>query len=456
MNSNAISVFDSYMYSPLFTQNDMKKIWSEQHQIECWLHFEKIIAKVQSELEIIPKEAQIAIWQACDSFVPDWKRLSKDTEFVGMPIKPLIDQIADNGGELVKRYLHWGCTTQDLLDTALAMRLKETLLIIQHQLTLLGEQIVEHTEKHKRTVMVARTNAIDASATTWGLQVSSYLNEINRHLKRLYDLFPRAITGMFGGAVGNLASVGRDGMIVRERLCSELGLSEPKGLNNACQDQNVETIQFFALIHGTLGRLANDIELMCRTPIFEVCEGKEGGGSSTMPHKINPRDSNMLQTLSRLGWGYANTALSMLDQQDVRSASMRMLSWQIIPEASMAVSTALSRALRLIKKLNVHPERMRDNFNASYNFIMSEAVMMALAQKIGRQPAYKLIQQVLVHNPHNLTLADLLKNHIEIRQYLTDDEIEQACDPLNYLGCNDELISESVQSFKKLMQQRVK
>ncbi|OOF46216.1 adenylosuccinate lyase [Rodentibacter trehalosifermentans] len=453
MQSHAISVFDSYMYSPLFAQTEMKEIWSEQSQIQCWLAFEKVIAKVQSELDIIPKEAQIAIWQACDNFVLDWKRLSDETESVGMPIKPLIDQISEQGGALVKQYLHWGCTTQDLLDTALAMRLKEALVILQNQLVMLGEALAEHAEEHRKTVMVARTNAVDASATTWGLQVSSYLNEINRHLKRLQELFPRAITGMFGGGVGNLASVGNKGMAVREKLCAELGLSEPCGLNNACQDHNVEIIQFFALIHGTTCRLANDVELMCRTPIFEASEGKKGGGSSTMPHKTNPRDCNMIQMLSRLGWGYANTAANLLDQQDVRSASMRMLNWKIIPEACMAVSTALFRALRLIKKLQVHPERMRANFNASCNFIMSEAVMMALAKKIGRQPAYKLIQQVLAHNQNNLMMAELLKQHTEIKQYLTDDEIDQACEPLNYLGCNDELITESIRYFRQLTQQ---
>ncbi|SUT90893.1 MULTISPECIES: class-II fumarase/aspartase family protein [Actinobacillus] len=447
---SAISVFDTYMYSPLFTQTEMKKIWSEEYQIKCWLQFEKTVAKVQAKLGIIPYEAVPAIQLACDNLIIDWLRLSEETQVVGMPIKPIIDQITDNGDELVKKYLHWGCTTQDLLDSSLAIRLRESLILIRNQLINLGEQLEDSILKHQHTVMVARTNAIDASATTWGLQVSSYLNEICRHIIRLDQLYPRVIVGMYGGAVGNLASVGDLGMEVRNQLCIELGLAVPKGLNNASQDQNVEVIQFFALIHGTLCRIANDIEIMCRTPIYEASEGQKGGGSSTMPHKTNPRDCNMLQTLSRMGWMYASGAPNMLDQQDVRSASMRMLSWNMMPEACLAISTALCRAEQLFKNLIINTDRMRENFNASYYFIMSESVMMTLADKIGRQSAYKLMQKVLSGNNKLQSMMDLLLCNQEINKVLSADEIMSACEPMNYLGCNDQLIQESLVSFNQL------
>ena len=448
--SSAISVFDTYMYSPLFSQNEMKHIWSEQYQIDCWLKFEKAIAIVQAKLGIIPMDAADAIQYVCDNLEINWPRLSADTLHVGMPIKPIIDQIAEQENELVKKYLLWGCTTQDLLDSALAMRLRETLILIRAQLVNLGDQLVTSINEYQHTVMVARTNAIDASATTWGLQLSSYLNEIGRHIERLDALYPRAITGMFGGAVGNLASVGEQGIQVRKLLCQELGLTEPIGLNNASQDQNVEVIQFFSLIHGTLCRIANDIEVMSRTPIFEASEGKKGGGSSTMPHKTNPRDCNMLQTLSRMGWMYAAGAPNMLDQQDVRSASMRMLSWNMMPEASLAVSTALQRAEQLIKNLVVNTEKMKENFHASYYFIMSEAVMMALANKIGRQPAYKLMNNLLSKHDKKRSMIDLLLDAPEITNVLTKDEIIQACEPSNYLGCNDQLIQETLLYFKQV------
>lgn len=442
-----ISVFDSALYSPLFTQAEMKVVWSDENLIQSWLTFETSIAKVQATLGLIPQQAVIAIEQVCSLQNIDWARLLRDTQVVGMAIKPLIDQLSEQGGETVKKYLHWGCTTQDLLDTSLAMRLKQTLIIVRTQLVALGEQLRDMALVHKRTVMVARTNAMDALPTTWGLHVSGYLQEISRHIIRLDDMYPRVIKGMYGGAVGNLSSIGAVGLEVRKQLFLELGLTEPKGLGNASLDSIAEVIQFFALIHGTLARMANDIETMGRASIAEVREGEAGGGSSTMPHKANPRAANMMQTLSRMGWMYASAAPNLMDQQDVRSASMRVLNWSIVPEASLAVSTALERAERLFANLIVDEKQMASNFAASRYFIMSEAVMMAAASKVGRGESYNKIKSAIAHAPKEGDLASILKRDPQVMAILTSAEIDLACDPTRYLGCNDELISETLDEF---------
>lgn len=442
-----ISVFDSALYSPLFTQAEMKVVWSDENLIQSWLTFETSIAKVQATLGLIPQQAVIAIEQVCSLQNIDWARLSRDTQVVGMAIKPLIDQLSEQGGETVKKYLHWGCTTQDLLDTSLAMRLKQTLIIVRTQLVALGEQLRDMALVHKRTVMVARTNAMDALPTTWGLHVSGYLQEISRHIIRLDDMYPRVIKGMYGGAVGNLSSIGAVGLEVRKQLFLELGLTEPKGLGNASLDSIAEVIQFFALIHGTLARMANDIETMGRASIAEVREGEAGGGSSTMPHKANPRAANMIQTLSRMGWMYASAAPNLMDQHDVRSASMRVLNWSIVPEASLAVSTALERAERLFANLIVDKKQMVSNFAASRYFIMSEAVMMAAASKVGRGESYNKIKSAIAHAPKEGDLASILKQDPNVMTILTSAEIDLACDPTRYLGCNDELISETLDEF---------
>ncbi|HAD42959.1 MAG TPA: adenylosuccinate lyase family protein [Plesiomonas shigelloides] len=442
-----ISVFDSALYSPLFTQAEMKAVWSDENLIQSWLTFETSIAKVQATLGLIPQQAVIAIEQVCSLQNIDWARLSRDTQVVGMAIKPLIDQLSEQGGETVKKYLHWGCTTQDLLDTSLAMRLKQTLIIVRTQLVALGEQLRDMALVHKRTVMVARTNAMDALPTTWGLHVSGYLQEISRHIIRLDDMYPRVIKGMYGGAVGNLSSIGAVGLEVRKQLFLELGLTEPKGLGNASLDSIAEVIQFFALIHGTLARMANDIETMGRASIAEVREGEAGGGSSTMPHKANPRAANMIQTLSRMGWMYASAAPNLMDQHDVRSASMRVLNWSIVPEASLAVSTALERAERLFVNLIVDEKQMASNFAASRYFIMSEAVMMAAASKVGRGESYNKIKSAIAHAPKEGDLASILKQDPDVMAILTSAEIDLACDPTRYLGCNDELINETLDEF---------
>lgn len=447
MHGSNISVFDSTLYSPLFTQADMKKVWSDENLIQTWLTLEVSMAKVQAELGLIPQQAIASIEQVCDLKNVDWLRLSQDTQVVGMAIKPLVDQLSDMGDEYVKKYLHWGGTTQDLLDTSLAMRVKQSLNIIRQQLLALGEQLKLMALAHRKTVMVARTNSMDALPTTWGLHVSSYLQEVTRHLIRLDQLYARATTGMYGGAIGNFSSIGEQGLEVRKGLFVELGLNEPKGFGNASCDHIVELVQFFALIHGTLCRIANDTEMMGRVSIGEVREGEGGGGSSTMPHKANPRAANMIKTLSRMGWMYASGAPSLMDQMDVRSASMRVLSWSLIPEASLAVATSLERAERLIAHLIINEERMLANFADSRNFIMSEAVMMKAAEKVGRGDGYQQLKKAIANAPDSGDLATVLKQNKEVSAILTAEEIDAACDPKNYLGCNDALLDEAVELF---------
>lgn len=450
MYGKQTTVFDSDLYSSLFTDEQMREIWTDDNLLRCWLRFESTVARVQSDLGIIPQQAADEIEQACRELKLDWQALAQSTQSVGMAIKPLIDQVSAFGSPLVSQYLHWGCTTQDLLDSGLAMRLQQTLQLLHKQLLNVGEELKSMAIRHSRTVMVARTNSVDASPTTWGLQVSSYLTEVNRHLVRLQQVYPRAITGLFGGAVGNLASVGSQEMEMRERLMLALGLNVPCGINNASQDTIVEVVQFFALIHGTLCRLANDVETMGRAPIAEVWEGEGGGGSSTMPHKSNPRASNMIQTLARMGWMYASGAPAMLDQQDVRAASMRVLNWTILPEASNVLSTSLKRAEKLLSHLIVNEEKMRENFASSKYFIMSESLTMKLAAKVGRKSAYNLVKEILKHANGEQNFMDIVQSSPDIRNSLSLAEIAEACEPMSYIGCNNELIIETIAEFERV------
>ncbi|WP_413112160.1 adenylosuccinate lyase family protein [Thaumasiovibrio sp. DFM-14] len=449
MNPMNVSVFDSALYSPLFSQKEMKEIWSDEQLVAAWLCFETHIADIQANLGIIPQDAAYAIKQAATTDAIDWSRLATETAHVGMAIKPVIDQISEHPNPLVKQYLHWGCTTQDLLDSGQAMRLKRALALIRTQIVELIHSLINMADNHRNTVMVARTNSQDALPTTWGLQVASYLTEMTRNLQRIDELAPRAIMGLYGGAVGNLSSIGPQGLEVRNRLMESLGLTQPIGLWNASLDGMVETIQCFAIVHGTLCRIANDIELMSRAPLGEVREGEGGGGSSTMPHKANPRACNMIQTLSRMGWMYASGAPNLMDQQDVRAASMRVLNWSLVPESCLALSTSLERAHRLIDNLIVNPDNMLRNFDASRHLIMSEAVMMQVAEHLGRDEGYKLVKKIIADgSTGSLSLNQLLLQSPEMNALFSKKQIEGFCNPLNYLGCNSELIDESIDFAK--------
>ena len=312
--------FDSRIYSNLFGTESMKRIWSDTQLVQSWLDTEVALAQVQAELGLIPHEAAEAIEQCATVDNIDWDKLQRRTEEVGMPIKPVVEQIASVGGEVVARYLHWGATTQDILDTGQALRLKSTLDLLDSGLRQYLRALVEMANRYRLTPMVARTNSQDAAPTSWGLHVSGYAAEVVRHLERLQEIRPRVCMGMFGGAVGTLAAGGDDAIQVRNGLMAKLGLTEPTGAWNASQDGIAEYLQWTGLIHGTLARMARDIETMGRTSVGELQEGEGRGESSTMPHKTNPRASNMLQTYARLGRMYCSGALDLMDQIDVRAA----------------------------------------------------------------------------------------------------------------------------------------
>ncbi|MEC9465379.1 MAG: adenylosuccinate lyase family protein [Myxococcota bacterium] len=444
--------FDSKLYSELYGTSEMKAIWDDTSIVQSWLDTEIALAETQAELGLIPAEAAIAIGKHARVDIVDWDSLSAETVRTGMAIKPLVDQVCAQGGDLVERYFHWGTTTQDILDTGQALRLRRSSQLLMKQLSVLLKRLMSMAVTHRLTPMVGRTNAQDAQPTTWGLQVSSYLGEFVRHTTRLLDMKERVCVGMLGGAVGTLASQGERGLEVRNRLMAKLGLTTPKGAWNGSQDAVVELVQLCGLVLGSLARLGNDIACLSRTSIGEVREATGDATSSTMPHKANPRGANMLQAFSRLGAMYAGGALNMMDQVDVRSASMRMTSWSIVPESLLLVSASLERAAELLDTLVVNPHRMLANFGHSRHRVMSEAVMMRLAAKVGRKRAYQMVQRAIQSDSGGeLALSDLLLADQEVRGHLDAEAIRDACNPENYLGASGMLVDEAVESAEAVL-----
>ena len=432
------------LYGPLFSTESINQIWSDENLVRTWLQTECAIAQALDEHDLLEPGALDEIRRVASLESVDLDALRKRTRAVGMPIKPLVEQITEAGGLLTQKYFHWGATTQDILDSSQALRLKASLTVIEDMMRSVLRQLVDIAVTYSETPMVARTNAQDASVTTWGLQVSSFAAEVIRHLERVAALRPRATTGMLGGAVGTLAALGSHGLAVRHRTLALLGLTQPVGVWNGSQDGVAEVIQCAALIQGTLVRLANNVEFMGRTGIGELSTVRPEGASSTMPHKTNPRDANAVQTCFQLGAMYASQAVHLMDQTDVRSAAKRAASWVTVPEALRVLGAALDRTSTLLNNIVVNEEKMSANFSHSRQFIMSEAVLFSLAMKIGRDKAYNLIQAALAGDNTDHPLPDILANDRNISAHLTDAEIREACNPVGYLGHASALVGEVV------------
>ena len=251
---------------------------------------EAALARVQARLGVIPAEAAIAIAAAARAEHLDLDELAAGTLRAGLPIVNLVEQLIRLTGKPHGEFVHWGATSQDIMDTALVMQIREALEIVERDLETLISVLADHARTHRDTPMVGRTKLQHAIPITFGFKVSIWLSGLLRHRQRLAELKPRVLQVQFGGAVGTFASLGDDGDRVRAALAIELGLGEPLVAWHAARDAFAETVSFLGLISATLSKIATDVVLMAQTEVGEVLEpgGQGHGASSTMPHKRNP------------------------------------------------------------------------------------------------------------------------------------------------------------------------
>ncbi|WP_457808995.1 class-II fumarase/aspartase family protein [Kushneria sp. EE4] len=437
-----VSVFDSHVYRDLFGTDAMRDIFSDRALVQHWLDVETALARAEASVGIIPEEAAEAIASTARIQNIDFARLRQGTDDVGRGIAPLLSQLRAAGGDQVSEYLHWGSTTQDIMDTATVLQVKAGVTLIREQLKQLTLQIADLAETHRATVMMARSNGQDAVPTTFGLQLTTYMMPLYRDIQRLDETAGR-LRAQMGSTVGTLAPFGDKGLTLQKAFAEELGLEAPIAPWNPSRDVFAETVQTLGLITATLGRVATDINNLGRTQIDELKEG-ENGASSTMPQKRNPRAAEYMGGLARMGKMYNAAALDIMSHTDTRQGAPWILEWSIIPESFMTTSASIDRAQRLFDHLIVKPDHMIRNFQSSRNFALSEAVMNALATKIGRGKAYATVKHAIRQAGAEDSLRDVIDNNESINQHLSDQEIDRLLQPANYVGMAPRIVDQAV------------
>ncbi|WP_165839986.1 class-II fumarase/aspartase family protein [Motiliproteus coralliicola] len=439
-------MFESSVYRDLFGTPAMRTVFSDRAMVQKWLDVEVALAKSQAELGMIPASSAQAIAEVAKLENIDFDKLRAKTNKVGRGVNPLLGQLRKKGGKAVSEYLHFGSTTQDIMDTATVLQIKEGTALIRQELISLMQQLADKADQHKATVMLARSNGQDAVPTTFGLHLSTYMMELYRHLERLDEASSR-LQAQIGSTVGTLAPYGDKGIQLQESVADRLGLQLPIAPWNPSRDVFAEMVQTLALIDATLGRVAIDVNNLSRTQIDELKEG-EGGASSTMPQKRNPRASEFMGGFSRMGKMYNSAALDMMSHSDTRQGSPWILEWSVIPESFMVTSASIERAQRLFDKLIVKPDNMKRNFDTANRFAMSEAVMNALAAKIGRGEAYKIVKKAIKGSAPGDTLAMVIDKTPAIKQHLDQASIESLLQPENYVGSAQHIVERSVKKVR--------
>lgn len=431
------TVFDSVLFRDMFGTAEMREVFTDEALVGRYIEAEVALARAQARMGVVPKDAAAAIQAAAKSIQIDFDKLRHETEIVGYPILPLVHQLSAAAGE-AGRYVHWGATTQDIMDTANVLQVRAALKIVARDLRAVSDILKAMAKKHRDTPMAGRTHLQQALPVTFGYKAAVWLSSIDRHIQRVDQALPRILLGEFSGAAGTLASVGEGGLEMQKLFCEELGLHQPSITWHVARDGIAEAVTLLGLITGTLGKIATDVMLLSSSEFGEVSEpfvpGR--GASSTMPQKRNAISSELMLAAAKAVRQHVATMLDGMIHDLERATGPWHVEWASLPESFLLTASSLANAKFMLGGLVVHEQRMLDNLGLTHGLIVAEAVMMAAAPKLGRQHAHDVVYDACRKAIEGGgQLADILAQVPEIVEALGGkDNIRKHCDPANYLG----------------------
>jgi 3-carboxy-cis,cis-muconate cycloisomerase len=387
--------FTSQLNGDLFSTPEMRDLLGDASRVAAMVRVEAALAEAEAAAGVVPVEAANAIAGVARGFVPDLGAIGAGSEEAGVPVPALVAQLRKAVGGDAARWVHWGATSQDIVDTALALLLRDAVAMLDTRLAALAGRLAVLAREHRDTVMLARTRLQQAAPTTFGLKVAGWRAPLVDHRARLAELKPRLLVVQFGGAAGTLAPLGDKGVAVMEALGAALGLGVPALPWHTRRDALAEFAGWLSLVTGALGKIGLDIGLMAQSELGELRESGDParGGSSTLPQKANPVGSEMLVTLSRHNAGALATMHQALLHENERSGMSWSLEWLALPGMLMAADAALAHAQRIAEGLVVDAGRMVVNIEASGGLVLAEAASFALAAHMPRPQAQALVKE---------------------------------------------------------------
>jgi 3-carboxy-cis,cis-muconate cycloisomerase len=439
----------------MLSSRQMRAICDDATVLQRMLDFEAALARAEAATGVIPKAAAEPIARACKASSFDLAALAEAAPRSGNLAIPLVRaltaEVARSDPEAA-RYVHWGATSQDVIDTAAMLTLRAGIDALAADLDRATRAFAALAQKHRNTAVVARTWLQHALPMPFGLKLAEYAAALHRSRLRLVRLSQDTLALQFGGAAGTLAALGDRGLAVAERLAKELKLPLPEASWHSHRDRIAEAASVLAIVSGTCGKIARDVSLMMQTDVSEAFEpsGEGRGGSSTMPHKRNPVAAASALAAATITPNLAATIFAAQIQEHERSAGAWHAEWPTLPTLLLVTSGALAAIVEIAEGLEVDVARMRANLDLTDGLIMAEAVAFALAEKIGKSQAHHLVEaaskQAIAERKH---LRDVLVANGEVTAQLGADRIAKLMEPLNYQGVSQALIDRLLASLDK-------
>ncbi|HEX6303716.1 MAG TPA: 3-carboxy-cis,cis-muconate cycloisomerase [Anaerolineales bacterium] len=387
---------DSSLFAPLFSDSEVAEQFSDAQFVRAMLEVEAALATVEGRLGVIPTEAATRIVDVAGKLEVDFERLRNGVEKSGVPVIELVRQLREQVGGEAANYVHWGATSQDIVDSARVLQIRAALGNLESRLGSLIQNLVRLADRHRHTLMAGRTHAQQALPITFGFKVAGWLAPLLHHRERLAELRPRVLVVQFGGAVGTLATLGRSGTQVQEALASELGLNLPPIPWHTQRDTMAELAGWLSMLNGSLAKMAQDVILLAQSEVSELSESGDStrGGSSTMPQKNNPITSELIITAARTNASLLASMHQAQVQEHERGTHGWQMEWLVLPQMFTLTAAALNRTLLLSQNLAVDEVRMAENVAASNGLMLAEAVSYALVKaSMSKASANQLVKE---------------------------------------------------------------
>jgi 3-carboxy-cis,cis-muconate cycloisomerase len=431
----------------LFSTPEMTRVFSNEGQLRAMMRFEWALTGALEKHGLAETGSSKVLESLLDADFVDAGLLVEDARAAGNIAIPFVRQLTAQvkaRSEVAARSIHLGTTSQDVLDSALVLQIREAVQLLDLAIEQLDGALINQVQKHRHTVLMGRTWLQAGPPTTLGLKLACSLAALRRDRDRIRSAAARTLVVEFGGAVGTLAALGMNGEAVSAELAQILQLKEPPLPWHTHRDNLVEMVQVLAILTGTLAKFARDIALLMQSEVGEAAEesGEGRGGSSTMPHKHNPvACAAVIATNARMP-GLSSTMLLAMSQEHERGLGLWQAEWDTVPEAFNLTAAALAYSIEIAQGLQVDAARMMSNLDSLLGLPLSEAVNAGLAPKVGRSTAHDLLRTATERAAaEERKLADILKQMPQVTAHLTEAEIDRLLDPRAYLGSAQRFIS---------------
>ncbi|WP_392565079.1 adenylosuccinate lyase [Utexia brackfieldae] len=442
----AAHIIDFLMLGNNFGTIEMRSVWSEENRLHQQVAVEVALAQAEGDLGLIPESAAAQIVRQADASQLSIAEIADEVAKAKHSLMPTVNALQKQCGE-AGQYIHYGVTTQDIVDTATVLQLKHAFAIVERDVHAIVLELIKQAKIYQHVPMVGRSHGMQALPTTFGFKLAVWLDEFVRHLTRLKEIKSRVLVGNLNGAIGTYAALGEQGIEVERQALARLDLGVPNISWQSARDRFSEYASVIALISGTLGKIGNELYNLMRTEINEIEEPFSEGkiGSTTMPHKRNPAAFEGLASLTAPVLKSVALIHESMKVEHERDAMSWRAEWIALPEINIYVSAQLQSALAIFRGMKVNQQQMLDNLTLQQGLLLSEKVMFELGKVLGKQSAHHLVYELAMQSfEQKISFSELLLHHESLKHLLNPADLKQWLDPIHYLGKTVEKVDQVI------------